>query len=164
MSFAVRRLEENAIAQVVLDHWSYMITALDASGKNALHYAIAGDLDCVIPMICKVGLKERQDAEGSIVLHAAARKGNTTILKAILELEDAHLYINEPNDFGVTPIHFAAIGGSKRCCEVLLSHGAIAHKCQQGFTPFMVAASFGNLSVLRPKLKVTGPFHMATRN
>ena len=141
--------KKDAVARVVLDHWSCMITAHDASGKNALHYAIAGDLDCVIPMICKVGLKESQDAEGNTVLHAAARKGNTAMLKAILELEDAHLYINEPNEFGVTPLHFAAIGGSKRCCEVLLSHGALVHKCHQGFTPFMVAASHGNVSVMK---------------
>ena len=155
--------KKDAVARVVLDHWSGMITAHDASGKNALHYAIAGDLDCVIPMICKVGLKESQDADGNTALHAAAKKGNTAILKAILELEDARLYINEPNEFGVTPLHFAAIGGSKRCCEVLLSHGALVHKCHQGFTPFMVAASHGNVSVMK-QLHDAHPFQKSWCN
>ena len=155
--------KKDAVARAVLDHWSCMITTQDASGKNALHYAIAGDLDCVIPMICKVGLKDSQDAEGNTALHTAAKKGNTAILKAILELEDAHLYINEPNEFGVTPLHFAAIGGSKRCCEVLLSHGAFAHKCHQGFTPFLSAASHGNVSVMK-QLHDAHPFQKSWRN
>ena len=158
--------KKDAVARALFDHCSCkkMISDWDTRGKNALHYAIAGDLDCVvIHMIGKAGLKESQDAEGNTVLHAAAKKGNTAMLKAILELEDAHLYINEPSETGATPLHVAAIGGHKKCCEVLLSHGALVHKCHQGFTPFMVAASHGNVSVMK-QLHDAHPFQKSWCN
>lgn len=158
--------KKDAVARALFDHCfcKKMIGGWDANGKNALHYAIAGDLDClVVTMISKAGLKESQDAEGNTVIHAAAKKGNSAMLKSILELEDAHLYINEPNELGSTPLHFAAVAGHKKCCEVLLEHGALVHKCHQGFTPFLSAAYHGNVSVMK-QLHEAHPFQKSWSN
>ena len=158
--------KKDAAVRALFEHCSckQLIIGWDASGKNALHYAIAGDLDCIVmTMICKSGLKESQDAEGNTILHAAAGKGNTAMLKSILELEDAHLYINEPNESGFTPLHVAATGGHKKCCEVLLERGALVHRCHLGFTPFLTAAAHGNVTVLK-QLHDAHPFQKSWSN
>ena len=127
-----------------------LLCQIDKVQKNAVQYAVAGDDNALlISMLDITGFKGSMDGLGNSILHAVAKKGSVSMLNAVLAHSDAVLYVNEVNHLGVTPLHIAAASGKLKCCEILLQHGALVHKCHRGTTPFFLSAQYGHVSVMK---------------
>ncbi len=85
------------------------VSALDLRGRNVLHTANAETL----PALLKAGASPLvRDTNGNLPLHTNV---------------DAHLLapgVNVRNNFGFTPLHFAALSGNDKAVAWLLTQGA----------------------------------------
>jgi hypothetical protein len=61
------------------------------------------------------------DKYTSGILHYAASRNSTTVIKKLL---DRKLDVNKQNNLGETPLHFAALSNQKEVVEFLLEQGA----------------------------------------
>jgi transient receptor potential cation channel subfamily A protein 1 len=131
---------------------STLVVDVDEDRNSPIHLALKhGVCSLVSPMIrvIKCKLKNVKDSEGNNYLHLAANGGNWRALTVLLEIPECLKLLNETNEHGGTPLHSAAWFGYLRCAEVLLSHGAMTHKCYNGLTPFTCAAYRGHTEVAR---------------
>ena len=129
-----------------------LLTSSDKNGKCPIHLALTmGRSDMVHIMISfiKHNIKNIRDSGGNNYLHLAAQGGDWKAISILLEIPECLLLINEPNNHGGVPLHFAAMGGYIRCTELLLSHGAMVHKCHYGLTPLMGACYHGHEEVAK---------------
>lgn len=68
----------------------------------------------------------------------------------VRELLPDCLDVNEPDDYGETPLHYAADSGHVSIIELLLRYGAeIDGRNRHRQTPLMRAAMFGHLEAVR---------------
>ena len=144
--------KKGSIIRLIFEHHSCQkqLCQIDKFNKNAVHYAVGGDDNALLVNMLEItGFKCSMDGHGNSILHAAASKGSTSMLNAVLQVPEALLYVNETNDLGATPLHIAARQGKIKCCEILLQHGAMVHKCHNGTTAFVQAAEAGNISVMK---------------
>ncbi len=118
----------------------------DKSGHCPLHYALENNQDDILmSMISAIRSKivNLKNKDGWNYLHISAKSGNWKALNVLLETPASSIMINEVDNKGLTPLHYAAINGQLRCIELLLSHGAMIHKCYAGYTPFLTAVKNG---------------------
>ena len=150
LQYAVTR-GRSRIANMLLDLPSASKLVLDNNneGKSSFHLALELGLCGLSTMIVVIrqDFKNIKDSQGNNFLHLAASGGSTNILTDLLEIPECLKLMNELNNEGMTPLHFAASKGHKHCVEVLLSHGAMIHRCYNGTTPFMVACVCGHVEV-----------------
>lgn len=124
----------------------------DKNHNSPIHHALKHGLSALVsPMIAVIRykLKNIKDCNGNNYLHLAANGGNWKALNILLEIPECLKLLNETNNHGATPLHSAAYKGHLRCAEILLSHGAMTHKCHSGFTPFLSACCKGYAEVAR---------------
>ena len=138
-----------AIATCLLDHSvaQQMLIQTNHSGSSPIHHALlqgSSDLASQMFRLLEGTLYEHRDSQGCNYLHLAALGGDWKTLTAILSTPICPTFLNETNDKGSTPLHLATAGGHQHCVEILLSHGAMTHKCSCGFTPFMLACARGH--------------------
>lgn len=129
---------------------SDLVVASNNEGKSPIHSALNLGLSGLVnPMMSTIKhkLKNIKDHDGNNYLHLAASSGEWKPLSILLEIPECLKLLNETNKHGGTPLHHAAYVGNQRCVEMLLSHGAMVHKCYTGKTPFMVACSQGHAEV-----------------
>lgn len=129
---------------------STLVVDCDKDYSSPIHHALKHGLSSLVsPMIAVIRcqLKNIKDCSGNNYLHLAANGGNWQALTVLLEIPDCLKLLNETNKYGGTPLHSAAYFGHLRCTEILLSHGAMTHKCYCGFTPFMCACLKGHTEV-----------------
>ena len=129
---------------------STLVVDTDKDQSSPIHLALKHSIcSLVSPMIrvIKCSLRNIKDSEGNNYLHLAANGGDWKALTVLLEIPECVKLLNETNKYGGTPLHSAAWFGHLRCAEVLLSHGAMTHKCYAGDTPFMCAAYKGHAEV-----------------
>ncbi len=115
-------------------------------GYSAIHHALyTNNGDFVPRMIAALNFKVEKihDEDGNNYLHLAAEKGDHKALQALLDVPDIHKLLNEPNSYGMTPLHSAASEGHYRSINILLSNGAIFHKALNGETAFLIACKKG---------------------
>lgn len=129
-----------------------LVMNVDNRGNSPIHHALKLGLSTFVnPMIaviqCK--LKNVKDCKGNNYLHLAAGSGNWRALTILLEIQECLKLLNETNNGGHTPLHTASLNGHTNCVEILLSHGAMIHKCHYGLTPFMYACYNGHAEVAR---------------
>ncbi len=139
-----RLLELPSAATLVVD--------ADNEGNSPIHTALKlGHCSLVQPMVsaihCK--LKNVKDSSGCNYIHLAAQGGDWRALTVLLNIPECLTLVNETNGYGGTPLHSAALTGATKCVEILLSHGAMIHKCHLGATPFLTACSRGHVEVAR---------------
>ena len=124
-----------------------LVRQQDKSGQCALHYALESSqedlISCLVSAI-QAKISNLKNEAGSNYLHLAARNGNWKGLSILLETPAASLMTNEIDNIGSTPLHQAAMHGHLTCVELLLSHGAMIHKCYSGYTPFHTAVCHGH--------------------
>ena len=126
-------------AQLVMD--------VDHNGDSPIHLALKlGHSELVAPMISVIRsqLQSIRDANGNNYLHLAADSKNWKALSVLLDIPSCLTLLNETNKCGMTPLHSAAMSGCFKCTEILLSHGAMLHKCHAGGTPFMATCWRGH--------------------
>lgn len=119
----------------------------DNCNCTPLHYALINSLcdyvsalvSSMMPQICNI-----KDESGSNYLHLAARSGNCKATLNVLNCSAPSGMLNEMDSQGITPLHEAGMHGHIACVDLLLSEGAMLHKCYRGFTPFLSAVSHGH--------------------
>ena len=117
-------------------------------GYSAIHHALHVGHSEVIPKMNAAlrhasEVQKMEDEEGNNYLHIAAGKGDFKALKALLNVPQIYLLLNEPNNCGMTPLHSAATAGNFRCIDLLLNNGAMFHKALNGETAFMITCKKG---------------------
>ncbi len=81
---------------------------------------------------------------GGLNIWEAAEQGN---IEAVKQHLDAGSEVNAKNDYGVTPLHYAAIG-HKKIVELLIANGADVNvKHNWGRTPLHYAAFYGHKEI-----------------
>ena len=149
LHYGIQR-NRKSIAKCFLEHPAaqQMLIEANHSGTSPVHCALQqGFSDIVSEMLGlleKCPSLEHRDKDGNNYLHLAALGGDWKTLTAILEFLNCHTFLNEVNKYGSTPLHLATHGGHQRCVEILLSHGAMAHKCMRGLTPYLLACFKGH--------------------
>jgi hypothetical protein len=90
-----------------------------------------------------------RDSDGATLLHAAARRGDSDILRAVLACGAVDL--NARSKTGGTALMIAAQSGGEEAVRLLLEHGASAQVAVEttGVTALMLAAQEGHLKTLR---------------
>jgi len=129
-----------------------LLTSTDKNGVCPVHLALSmGQSAMVHTMLSFINhkLTNIKDSNGNNYLHLAALSGNWKAISILLEVPECLMLLNEPNQYGGVPLHFAAMGGFVRCTELLLSHGAMVHKCHYGNTPMMSACYHGHAEVAK---------------
>lgn len=124
----------------------------DRGGHCPLHYALQNNhegmlLNLVFAIQDKIVNVKNEN--GMNYLHTSAKSGNWKALNVLLKAQASVIMVNEVDNCGSTPLHYAAIHGHIKCIEKLLSHGAMIHKCYVGFTPFLAAVRNGNSSTAK---------------
>ncbi len=136
------------------------IFAVDIGGISALHLAIQyGHSSVADKLIKKMGKRAHiRDKNATTPLHVAARHGQDAITSRLLFLGGGHTgsenaegesFIDAKNNFGLTPLHYAAAWGHGGVIKLLLSDGAnvnVANK--QGLTPLFLASRDGREEVV----------------
>ena len=126
-------------AQLVID--------CDLQSRNPLHIALSkGYGELVPPLVSTIRLQlgSCHDSQSNNFLHLAATSGDHRALSILLDIPSCQTLLNKTNHCGATPLHKAAGEGHAQCVELLLSHGAMSHKCNIGTTPFMYACMNGH--------------------
>jgi ankyrin repeat protein len=83
-----------------------------------------------------------KDEMGNTLLHIAVLQGESRRVKAILKKRPG--WVNSANIFGITPLHYAAIGDDQKIAVQLIKAGArLNAKTKTGITPLYGAVSEG---------------------
>ncbi len=120
------------------------------SNRSALHAAAENDQGNVVLQLLGKGMDPSvKDNMGKTALSLAAQLGHFHVLSPLTETD--HDIINEPDLYSMTPLHWAVVGGHKRCVELLLSVGANANVQNGGVgnTPLMLAIDSGHADIVR---------------
>ena len=120
------------------------INALDGNKRTPLHYAAWKGHMKVIEVLLFNGAKtDLKDRLGRTPLHYLCKYGKDSqnhVEAAKILLDKNPEVINVPNDYGVTPLHWAAYKGHYNICELLLEKGASKNiKGNNGRTPKQAA-------------------------
>ena len=149
LHFAVIRNRKAILNYLMeLPYAAQLVMDVDHNGDSPIHLALKlGHSELVAPMISVIRsqLQNIRDANGNNYLHLAADSKNWKALSVLLDIPSCLTLLNETNNIcGMTPLHYAAMSGCVKCTEILLSHGAMLHKCHAGGTPFMAACWKGH--------------------
>ena len=153
-------IQQNALHQAVLCNRKPILLELlkmpnirdmmlqkDTNGMSALHHALNSGQDDLISCLLNVAssstcLSNLKDETGSNYLHLAAKSGNWKAMNNLLMTPTGLQMLNEVDAHGGTPLHAAAEAGYLSCVRLLLSNGAMIHKCHYGYTPFLSAVYY----------------------
>ena len=153
------------------------VFATDNSGATPLHIATQYGHKSIVTLLVKaMGARAHvRDANGTTPLHIAARQGHRDLTALLLFVEDeglrkrverflgttlgdskssskdadrSHL-VNIKNSFGLSPLHYAALGGHREVAKLLLQEGAEINTFNaQGLTPLFLASRDGHEGIV----------------
>jgi serine/threonine-protein phosphatase 6 regulatory ankyrin repeat subunit B len=131
--------------------------ATDDEGSTALHWAAHLGHEEIVAFLLRAGA--RANSRGvfrTTSLMLACGGGHLDIVRVLVQhMGDQAL--EETNDDGLTPLHWAALGGDEETVAFLLSKGAQANsKDTAGQTPLMGACEEGHVGVIRGLLQHMG--------
>jgi ankyrin repeat protein len=131
------------------------VHAIDSSGNTAIHFAVRNDTEDSLKIVEYLSEKganlNKKNLFGQSPLMAAARDGS---LRAARFLINDGGPVNDQDDEGRTPLHFACFGAppptKAKIVELLLAAGAmIKAKDNDGRTPLMVASNVPDMATVQ---------------
>lgn len=134
------------ITKVLLEKKPNYIDKIDQDGFTILHYAIQLNKYELIELLfeykasCSIKTKA-----GNTPLHLSVKERNLEATKLLLE-KQSHL-VNEQNQGGYTPLHFAALYGTTQLIELLLEVKVENKKSIQGQTTLHLAVRTKNREI-----------------
>ena len=155
------------------------VFATDANNATPLHIATQyGNKALASKLIEIMGERAHtRDSSGTTALHIAARQGHPDLVAELLFLENKGLrqrikkflkaqdkaqdagnsassannadLVDVKNNFGLTPLHYAALGGHEEVARLLLQQGANINTFNaQGLTPLFLASRDGHEGIV----------------
>ncbi len=163
------------------------VFAQDNNGITPLHLAVQyGRIRVATRLIEIKGERAHiRDKNGTTSLHLASRHGREIIITKLLFLGDLEKIalskrlkkllssesglskeiarrwraglVNTQNNFGLSSLHYASLGGHEEAVELLLEHGAKLNiTSKQGLTPLFVAARAGRTEIVEILSELNG--------
>ncbi|KAH7236545.1 hypothetical protein BKA59DRAFT_549235 [Fusarium tricinctum] len=143
----------------LIKHFQASIETKDPRGRTALHLAtLSGHLETITELArCKASLNAPympfRGGEEVTALVWAVIMGKTEVVQRLIE---AGADVNR-KDYGRTPLHHASYYGYADIVGVLIVHGALINPTDHSRqTPLHLAASTGQLEVIRRLIEATG--------
>ena len=130
-----------------------LIDTKDSDGNTVLHTAVIGGERSCVNECLKLGFKlDAENNDGAQCIHLAAQFGRVNIAKILLDTKNQHL--NVVDRLQNTPLHYAARYNRQQMISYLLRKGSEPNaKNLDSNSPFMLAASFGNVLAVKEFLK-----------
>ncbi|KLI46273.1 ankyrin [Brachyspira hyodysenteriae] len=93
-------------------------------------------------------IKAKDDVDGSMAIHMASANGNNDVVIMLLDKDPTT--INDVDNRGNTPLHWAAMKDKPETVKLLMENGAdIESKDADGWTPLHYAAAFSSLQTVQ---------------
>jgi len=146
LSFAAEHGHET-IVQALLDRKAEP-NSKDKNGKTPFSYACQGGFQTIVEtLIGHEADTQLRDNFGRSPISYAVQYGHTAIVEHLIRRGDTQ--VDRANDYGITPLGWAAIGGNLAMAKVLVENGVKVDPCDStGMTPAIRAAKGGHGDVL----------------
>nr|XP_039270319.1 transient receptor potential cation channel subfamily A member 1-like isoform X1 [Styela clava] len=116
----------------------------DNAGCTPLHYACQEGNLASLDTLMVLGVSARLKSSGNqSPLHFAAQYGRYNACKKLISSPQGPNIINEKDNLGMTPLHYAAENGHTKIVELLLNKGAVCHRNIRGESVLHVTATNG---------------------
>ena len=140
------------VVEVLIDAGADM-EVQDEHGHSPLHLACCSRALAVVKMLVRAGAGVRvTNNGGGSCLELAATNADTETVRTLLCMPEVD--VNQSNDRGYTPLHFAVSMQHSDVVQLLIDAGAdIEAKDVQGTTPLHCACSAGELDIVQKLLK-----------
>ncbi|KAH0629169.1 hypothetical protein JD844_011037 [Phrynosoma platyrhinos] len=125
------------------------VTCKDKKGYTLLHTAAASGQIEVVKHLLRLGVEaspiDEPNSFGNTALHIACYMGQDAVAN---ELVNYGANVNQPNEKGFTPLHFAAVStNGALCLELLVNNGAdVNFQSKEGKSPLHMAAIHGRFT------------------
>lgn len=126
-----------------------MAESSDEERSYPIHHALKLGVSEMVTKLLTLTTETFKDNKGNNYVHLVALSGNEKSLTELLNHLCVRHMVNEINQAGFTPLHFAAMSSSQAILKKLIDFGAVIHKNKSGHTPFMLACSKGNLEAAK---------------
>lgn len=135
--------DEGAVQELLYEGFDKHGFDFRRPGRNGLHWAVRNGKTAAVRLLLQNGVNFKirdETKERWTVLHIAADKGHTDVLRVLLE----HISVDEKSLSGWTALHCAVKNGNPEAADILLKHGADANAAEgSGWTSLHCAAENG---------------------
>ncbi|KAA0704824.1 Transient receptor potential cation channel subfamily A member 1 [Triplophysa tibetana] len=135
-------LQSNTVKEMLSDEDVEGCTPLHYACKLGIHDSVKNMLGLNIPL----GQKSR---EKKSALHFAAEYGRINTCHRLLDSITDSKMLNEGDDKGLTPLHFASKGGHTQVVDLLLRRGALFQSDYKGWSCLHHAAAEGYTQTMK---------------
>ena len=129
---------------------------MDTDGHTALHWATVCQTTKCVTLLCSSGHVDvnKRDNLGCTALHYAAQADNTDIVQELLKHKGDTAACD---NFGRTPVMWAACSGSVKCLKLLVSAdiASLHVRDNNSLTPLHCAAALGQIEVVKEIVNFT---------
>lgn len=136
-----------------------ILSNVDNRGMSALHYAAhEGQYRAVELLLHRGAVFNGKTVIGETVLHLAAARGHSRIVKKLLECTPSLSVLYEKDNMGWTSTHRAVVSGNDELVRFLVSleTAHLTKVDRHGRAPIAFAAAHGSLKALEALLNVRG--------
>lgn len=153
---------QEAVYQYLYDVMDKLLTrgadvgGKDIQGRDAVHVVAARGSDGYLELLVDKGLDRNADVpitydkQGRHALHHAACSRETSVVAYLLKKYEKETVLDQPDNDGWTPLHWAAKAGEQDVVQQFLDIGADANLKEKlnGWSPIQIAQFHGRDSVI----------------